>query len=114
MVIIVMKDRCCFETDLEAIRICHKWNTKFIIVRTKFDVDVRAFVHDRPEKLRELREDGKFNKQEIARCVRMEMVEEFTQSLSKQGIVRAFKFDKIRFEDSSRPMWRSMRSSFTL
>eukprot|EP00493_Phyllostaurus_siculus_P002794 UN02807 len=55
MVIIVMSERCCFEADLEVIRICHEWGTNFKIVRTKFDIDFRNFVYDRRDKIQELR-----------------------------------------------------------
>ena len=86
MVIIVIADRCCFENDLEVIRICHAWDTKFKIVRTKFDVDLCAFVYDRPEKIKELAEDQKCNGREIAKCLREEMSEELTDNLKKHFI----------------------------
>ena len=86
MVIVVMNNRCCFECDLEVIRICHEWKTRFQIVRTKFDIDLRAFVRDHPEKIKELSENGKCNAKEIARCLRDDISDELTQSLLKQGI----------------------------
>ena len=81
-----MTNRCSFESDLEAIRICHEWKTPFLIVRTKFDVDVGAFVDDRPQKVEELFRKNKFNQREVGLCVRAEMLEEFTKSLRDQGI----------------------------
>ena len=86
MVILVIKDRCCYESDLEIIRMCHKWGTRVQIVRTKFDVDLRSFVRDCPDKIAELRRDGKFNLQVVAQCLRAEMSEELTENLIKQGI----------------------------
>ena len=86
MVILVIKDRCCFESDLEIIRMCHKWGTRVQIVRTKFDVDLRSFVNDRPEKIEELKRDGKFNLKVVAECLRAEMSAELTENLVKQGI----------------------------
>ena len=85
-----MTNRCSFESDLEAVRICHEWKTPFLIVRTKFDVDVGAFVDDRPKKVEELFRANKFNQREIGLCVRKEMVEEFKKSLREQGKFRAF------------------------
>ena len=91
MVIIIFNHRCCFESDLEVIRICHEWETNFQIIRTKFDVDLRAFVHDRPEKIKELAKEGKCNAKELAKCLRAEISEELTESLLKQGIIPAIK-----------------------
>jgi len=86
MVIIIMSGRCCFEADLEVIRICHEWGTKFKIVRTKFDIDFRNFVYDHPEKIQKLTSEGKCNKKEISRCLRKETSEELAENLEKQGM----------------------------
>ena len=87
MVILVIKDRCCFEPDIEIIRTCHKWGTRLQIVRTKFDVDLRSFVNDRPEKVEELKSRGKFNLKAVAECLREDMAQELTENLIKQGIL---------------------------
>ena len=87
MVIIIMNGRCCYETDLEAIQICHDWNTRFQIVRTKFDVDMYNFRFDHPEIVKDLLKMGKCTPLEIARCLRKEMSEELTDSLLRQGIL---------------------------
>merc|ERR1719483_1556816 len=86
MVILVIKERCCFEPDIEIIRTCHKWGTRLQIVRTKFDVDLRSFVHDRPEKFEELKSRGKFNLKVVAECLREDMAKELTENLTKQGM----------------------------
>ena len=88
--IIVMSNRACFESDLEVIRVCHKWGTRIQIVRTKFDVDLRSFVLDHPEKIQELSEQGKCTGREIAKLLRADISEELTKSLLKQGIYYIF------------------------
>ena len=88
MVIIVMSERCCFEADLEVIRICHEWGTNFKIVRTKFDIDFRNFVYDRRDKIQELTLEGRCNKKEISRCLREEASDELAENLAKQGILQ--------------------------
>ena len=85
MVIIIFKGRCCFESDLEAVRICHEWNTPFLLVRTQFDVDLAAFVRDQPKVIQTLAAEGKCNVKEIARYLREDIADELSKSLLKQS-----------------------------
>ena len=92
-----MNGRCCYEADMEAIQICHDWNTPFQIVRTKFDVDMYNFRYDHPDTFKELFKTGKCTPLEIARCLRKDMTEELMESLLRQGIARRRSFVAVSY-----------------
>ena len=85
MVLLIMKDRCCFESDMEAIRICSEWKTPFHLIRTKFDIDLSSYIRDKPEKIKELAEKEECGLPRVAQSLRLEIQEELTKSLLAKG-----------------------------